>query len=85
MAVRPEQLDDKFKEEVKGFEIIIDRNLLNSSFRNGSSSVGVTAPSGMSESHFSALRKIYIDSGWRDLKRDYGDQRDPGDMIIFFK
>jgi hypothetical protein len=85
MAVRPEELQDNFKEEVKVFEAVIDRNLRNSSFSNCGNQILVTAPRGMLDGHFRSLRTIYLAAGWSDVRREYGDQRDPYDGIVFIK
>ncbi len=85
MAIGPEQLEDRFKEEVDEFEMIVDRNLMTVSFSNGKSTISITSPSGMSQSHFLILKNRYIKAGWKDVRRDYGHQRDPYDQIIFEK
>jgi hypothetical protein len=85
MAVRPQELDDDFREEVKSFEEIIDRNLKNTSFWNGGNEVTVTAPNGMLDGHFKSLREIYLKAGWSEVRREFGHQRDPLNAIVFTK
>lgn len=85
MAIGPEQLEDKFKEELNVFEAIIDRNLKNSSFANGGAQVMVTAPTGMQNGHFQELRQRYLVAGWKEVRREFGHQRDPLDAIVFTK
>ena len=85
MAIGPDCIEDKFKEELREFEEIIDRNLQNASFRNGGNTVSVTVPRGMEDSHFLVLRKTYISAGWKNVRREYGHQRDPLNEIIFEK
>lgn len=85
MAVRPQELDDRFRAEVKSFEEIIDRNLRNSGFSNGGNEVMVTAPNGMLDGHFRSLREIYLKAGWSEVRREFGHQRDPLDSIVFTK
>jgi len=85
MAIGPEQLEDRFKEEVDEFEMIVDRNLMRVSFSNGTSMITIDTPKGLSNSHFLTLKSRYILAGWKDVRRDYGHQRDPYDQIIFEK
>jgi hypothetical protein len=85
MAIGPEQLDDNFYKEIEGFEKIIDRNLLNAKFSAGKDRVRIATPSGMTTSHFTTLYFMYIKAGWKSVTRDYGDQRDPYDDLIFEK
>ncbi len=85
MAIGPEQLQDSFKEDLIEFEAIIDRNLRNSSFINGSKIISITAPRGMEDAHFNILKMNYLKAGWKSVRREYGHQRDPLNEIIFEK
>jgi hypothetical protein len=85
MAIGPEQIEDNFKEEVDEFETIIDRNLSKATFSKGNNTVSVSAPRGMRESHFKALKERYLSAGWTSVRREYGHQREPLDDIIFEK
>ncbi len=85
MAIGPEQLMDSFKEDLKEFETIIDRNLQQTSFKNNNTYVKIPAPRDMSDTHFKLLREVYLKAGWSDVRREYGDQRDPENSIIFAK
>jgi hypothetical protein len=85
MAIGPEQLMDSFKEDLKEFEKIIDRNLQLTSFKNSNTYVKITAPRDMLDTHFKLLREAYLKAGWSDVRREYGHQREPENSIIFTK
>jgi len=85
MAIGPQQLMDSFKEDLKEFEKIIDRNLKLTSFKNSNTYVKITAPRDMLDTHFKFLREAYLKAGWSDVRREYGHQREPENSIIFTK
>jgi hypothetical protein len=84
MAVGPEQLEDRFKEEIEEFEKLIDESLMRSSLpRNGR--IWIDAPRGMLDHHFKIIKEIYERVGWAKVSREFGDQRDPCNAITFEK
>ena len=85
MAIGPAQIEDNFKDSVKEFETIIDRQLQRASFRNSNKSVSIAAPISMSQTHFIYLKDLYLQAGWTSVEREYGDQRDPMNEIVFTK
>lgn len=82
MAVGPKQLNDDFIKEVEAFEKLIDGALLKKSLSPGGK-VMIDTPKGITSSHLIPLVNRYVISGWKRVYRDYGDQRDPGDWLIF--
>ena len=84
MAIGPEQLNDNFKEEVDNFEKYIDLALSTKSFK-GSNKVYIDTPRGITNAHSPPLVERYLKAGWKSVRREYGDQRDPCDMLIFEK
>jgi hypothetical protein len=85
MAVGPDQLEDRFKEEIKVFERLIDETLMRASLPGRSGRICVDAPRGMLDHHFKILKEIYESAGWTNVSREFGDQRDPCDAITFEK
>ncbi len=84
MAIGPEQLNDNFREEVDNFEKYIDLALSKTSFK-GSSKVHIDTPRGITNAHFPPLIERYLKAGWKSVTRDFGDQRDPFDILVFEK
>jgi hypothetical protein len=82
MAIGPQHLESQFNEELKELEKKIDDALSKASFTRGKS-VWIPTPRPMTDSHFLMIQKLYLNAGWKNVRRDYGDQRDPGDFIIF--
>ncbi len=85
MAIGPEQITDRFKEEIKEFETQIDMALQRSSFNVGTNRIWINAPFGMLEAHFDIIQTLYLKAGWRSVTREYGHQKDPANAIIFEK
>jgi hypothetical protein len=85
MAIGPEVLDGTFLKEVEEFEKIIDMRLRATQFSNGRNRVRIESPTGMTMSHYGELYWRYIKAGWKFVSRDYGDQRDPCDDLVFEK
>ena len=82
MAIGPKQLNDTFKNEVDAFEKLIDGALLKKSISPGGK-VMIDTSKGITTSHLIVLVNRYIVAGWKRVDREYGDQRDPGDWLVF--
>jgi len=85
MAVGPEQLEDRFKEEIEYFERSIDEKLMKSSISHRDGTIWIDAPAGMLANHFKIIKEIYERAGWSKVSREFGDQRDPCNAIRFEK
>ena len=86
MAIAPNQLNEGFKKAADDYEKKIDA-LLDKGILVPGGSVTISAPNGMTESHFQLLKPRYISVGWKDLKwNNFYDQRE-GDFYktIVFK
>lgn len=82
MAVGPKQLNDDFIKEVDTFEKLIDGALLKKSLSPGGK-IMIDTPKGITSSHLIVLINRYVIAGWKRVDREYGDQRDPGDWLVF--
>jgi hypothetical protein len=83
MAVGPKQLDHNFMKEVEAFEKHIDGALLKKSLSPKGSVIIDTPDGGFTNDHFNVLKVRYGISGWKNIRREFGDQRDSGDWLIF--
>lgn len=80
MAISPNQLTEKFQQDVDFFEKKIDEQLSKMKLVPGSSIV-IPPPPSMCNSHFKVIRERYIKAGWGDVKIDH-DQRE-GSYMTF--
>jgi hypothetical protein len=81
MAISPNMLNEKLKNEASIIEKKLDHLLSNSHFSPGGSSISISIPSGMTRNHFLILKQRYLDAGWKDLSWR-SEQRD-GEWLEF--
>lgn len=82
MAIGPTQLDDNFKKEVEAFEMLIDRALMKKTLSPGGK-VMIDTPKGLTGLHLVSLIEKYTKAGWKTIRQEYGDQRDPTNCLVF--
>ena len=81
MAIGPEFLEEKFKNNIENMEKIIDTYLSEKAFFNNSKSLIMSVPIGMTNEIFNVLRRRYLKVGWKSV--DFiSDERD-GDCLVF--
>lgn len=80
MAIGPYYLEKNLNREVQEFEKLIDEKLSRLKVLQGSS-VNVDVPEGMTYIHYQAMKKNYIEAGWKEVEWN-SSQRD-GSFLTF--